>query len=235
DAFLSGRLTMAQAAAGFRSGLEAVLLGAAVNPSTRQVLELGAGVGVAAHVALSHLPRAHALLVEREPALADLARANLERNGFAARASVTCLDLGISGPERVAGGIAPDAWTSVLANPPFFDHGAGTLPEARDRAGARHMDSEALEGWVKIACGAAAPKGEVIFVHRIEALPALLTAFARRMGAITVLPLAPRPGRPAHRVLVRGIKGARAPMTLLTPLVLHGETGNGFAAEAAAI
>ena len=40
-------------------------------------------------------------------------------------------------------------------------------------------------------------------------------------GEITVLPIAPRVGRAAGRVLVRARKGARGPFRLLAPLVLH--------------
>ena len=37
------------------------------------------------------------------------------------------------------------------------------------------------------------------------------------------MPLIAREGQPANRVLVRGIKGSRAPMTLLASRVLHEE------------
>jgi tRNA1(Val) A37 N6-methylase TrmN6 len=66
-------------------------------------------------------------------------------------------------------------------------------------------------------------------------LPQLLAAFDARLGAISVLPIASRPGQPANRVLVRGRKGSRAPMRLLPPLVVHGEAGNGFADPVGAI
>ena len=57
----------------------------------------------------------------------------------------------------------------------------------------------------------------------------LLAAFDQRFGAITLLPLSPRPDAPASRVLVRAIKGSRAPLTLLASRALHDATGNAFA------
>ena len=48
-----------------------------------------------------------------------------------------------------------------------------------------------------------------------ESLGPLLAAFEPRFGALTLLPLSPRPETPASRILLRGIKGSRAPLTLL--------------------
>jgi len=57
----------------------------------------------------------------------------------------------------------------------------------------------------------------------------------QRFGAITVLPLTPRPGEAASRVLVRAIKGSRAPLTLLASRSLHDAQGRGFHADFDAI
>ena len=58
-------------------------------------------------------------------------------------------------------------------------------------------------------------------IHRMERLPELLAAFAGTAGAIEVLPVAAREGRPAGRVLVRARKGSGAPFTLFPPLIIH--------------
>ncbi len=227
DAFLGGRLVVSQPGNGFRAGLDSVLLGASVRPGTRSLLDLGAGVGTAALVALAHHPELSATLVEADPALAALAAHNLEANGLMARGRVLTLDLTLKGAERAAAGLPADHFAAVIANPPFFDPAAGTAPRAA-RASARHMHPAALELWVKTAAASAAPGGEVIFIHTAAALPALLAAFAARFGAITVLPLTPREGGDASRILVRGIKGSRAPLRLLAARVLHEPDGRAF-------
>ena len=45
---------------------------------------------------------------------------------------------------------------------------------------------------------------------------------------IVVLPLVPREGEAASRVLVRGIKGSRAPTRLLASRILHEADGRNF-------
>ena len=232
DAFLGGRLTIRQPVKGFRAGLDSVLLGAAVAPAAAALLDLGAGVGTAALVALAGHPSRAATLVESDAAMAELAAHNIAANGFAARAYVLPLDLTASGRTRAAAGLEADTYDSVIANPPFFE--TGTRASSRGAA-ARHMSPEALDLWVKTAATHAAPGGEIIFFHVAERLQALLAAFGARFGALTVLPLVPREGEPAHRILVRGIKGSRAPLTLLGSRALHTPAGRQFRPEFEAI
>jgi tRNA1(Val) A37 N6-methylase TrmN6 len=234
DAFLGGRLTVSQPQKGFRAGLDSVLLGAAIRRDSSRLLDLGAGVGTASLVALADVDGLDATLVERDPAMLDLARSNLAENGFAIRARGIGVDLTAPGKTRFAAGIAADHYSTVIANPPFFDPSQGSAPSAA-RADARHMDEAALDSWVKVAATHAAPEGEIIFIHVATALPALLAAFTARFGAVTVLPLLPREREPASRVLVRGIKGSRAPFRLLASRVLHEPDSRAFRPEFDAI
>lgn len=232
DAFLAGRLVVLQPAKGFRAGLDSVLLGAAVGHGSGPLLDLGAGVGTAALVALAGHPALAATLVESDPAMVALAAQNLAANGFSARASVLSLDLTASGRARSAAGLQSDHYPSVIANPPFYD--GGTAPSA-NRAAARHMSAEALDLWVKTAATPAAPGGEIVFIHSADRLAPLLQSFTARFGAITVLPLTSREGEPAHRILVRGIKGSRAPLSLLASRAVHTPGGRQFRPEFEAI
>lgn len=234
DAFLGGRLTVSQPEKGFRAGLDSVLLGAAVSANAQSLLDLGAGAGTASLVAMVDRPHLGATLVEADPAMAAIASLNIHGNGLSGRAKVLGLDLTAPGRVRAAAGLAADHFTTVIANPPFFDPGRGSAP-ATARAGARHMDDDALDRWVKTAATHAAPGGEVIFIHVAEALPLLLAAFTQRFGGVTVLPLLPREGEAASRVLIRGIKGSRAPFALLAARALHEPTGRGFRPEFDAI
>ncbi len=230
DAFLGGRLFVAQPARGFRAGLDSVLLGAAVRPHASRLLDLGSGVGTAALVALADRPQMQATLVEADPAMAALAAENVLANGMAERARVLTLDLTGRGAERSAAGLEADHYESVIANPPFFDPRRGSAPVPA-RAGARHMAAAQLDLWVRAAAGHAAPDGEAIFIYPAAGVPALLAACTGRFGALTLLPLSPREGDAAHRVLLRGIKGSRAPFTLLATRVLHHDGSRDFRAE----
>lgn len=235
DAFLGGRLTLSQPAKGFRAGLDSVLLGAAVLAGTESVLDLGAGVGTAGLVALALGRTERAVLAERDEATVELARQNIADNGLTNRAKAISVDVTASGSERREAGISDNAYAAVIANPPYFAAGRGTLATGVGRADARHMAGDALELWGRCAAAAAMAGGLVTFIYPAEGLVALLTALDARFGGLTILPLSPRPDAAATRVLVRGIKGSKAPLTLLATRYLHGAEGNGFAPQFDAI
>lgn len=234
DAFLGGRLTVSQPRHGFRAGLDSVLLGAAVPGGTMHLLDLGSGVGAAALVALA-LGRAEAAeLAERDGEAIVLARRNIDVNGFAGRARVSAVDITVPA-DRKAVGILDNGAQVVIANPPYFSAGQGTLAQEASRAAARHMEADLLDLWLRAAASSATAGGMAIVVYPAEGLGSLLKAFDRRFGALTILPLTPRPGAAATRVLVRGIKGSRQPLTLLGSRFLHEAEGNGFAPQFDAI
>ena len=228
DAFLGSKLTVFQPSRGFRAGIDSVLLGASVAPGSENLADLGAGVGVAALVALIHNKQLHALLVEADGDAVALAQQNLQCNALADRGRTSQLDVTDAGAARARGGLKANEFTTVIANPPYFDAAAGTLATNDKRATGRHMDAAKLDMWVRAAASCAAPGGEAIFIYPASGLKALLPAFEGRFGAMTILPIAPRAGEDATRILLRGIKGSRAPMSLKSPLVTHDRQGRAF-------
>jgi len=235
DAFLGGRITVSQPRHGFRAGLDSVLLGAAVAPDSTSLLDLGCGVGTAALVALAHNPALTATLLDQNAEMLALAEANAQANGFAARVTLIEADVAGRGATRRAAGLRDNGYTTVIANPPFFDANGGTLAANDARADARHMSADSLDLWVKTAAGAAAAGAEIIFIYPIESLSPLLSAFTARFGAITIMPLTPRTGESVTRVLIRAIKGSRAPLSMLASRALHEPEGRAFTPQFDAI
>jgi tRNA1(Val) A37 N6-methylase TrmN6 len=78
-----------------------------------------------------------------------------------------------------------------------------------------------LADWVSAAARRLRPGGWLTLVCLADGLPEVLSATGGRLGSVDLLPLSPRSGKPALRVLVRARKGGRAPFRLLAPLVIH--------------
>ncbi|WIY53529.1 methyltransferase [Devosia sp. YIM 151766] len=232
---MGGRLTLSQPRNGFRAGLDSVLLGASVPAGTGGLLDLGAGIGAAGLVALALGRAERAVLAERDAGALALARDNIAGNGLAGRAEALSVDITAKAEERRAAGLLDNGYDAVIANPPFFAAARGTRAARADRADARHMAAGTLDLWMRCAAASAVAGGTAIFIYPAEGLAELLAAFDQRFGALNVLPLAPRPGAVASRVLVRGHKGSRAGLTLLATRCLHGATGHGFAPDFEAI
>jgi len=219
DGFLGGRLTIRQPAEGYRAGGDPLFLAAAVaaGPGER-VLDLGCGVGTAALCLLARLPEVAAIGLEKQPDLARLARANALGNGFADRFTVVegCL------PEALGGEI----FDHVLTNPPWLEAKSAQAPKAASKS-LGHIEGEAdLAAWLAAAVRFLRRKGTLAVIHRADRLGDLLAALAPLpVGRVRVLPLWPKAGRPAIRVIVTARRDARAPLELLPGLVLHENDG----------
>lgn len=222
DRFLGGRLVLRQPVAGYRAGADALLLAAAVGEGGR-LMEAGCGAGAALLAVALRFPDVRLVGVEREPAMAALARENTVANGVAARVQ-------IEEGDALAGGATFDG---VFCNPPYAQAGEGSPPHpARLHA---HVSEASVERWIAALSNRLAGGGVLTLIHRAERVDRILAALEGRLGDVTVLPVRPRADAPAHRVLVRGRKGSRAPLRLLRGLELHDDSGAKFTPEAEAI
>lgn len=214
DAFLGGRLVLRQPVKGYRAGVDPVLLAAAVPARPGEtVLELGCGAGTALFCLGARIEGLALHGVELQPAYAALARENARSGGI--RAEIHTADIGDLPAE-----VRTMSFDHVLANPPFFPAASGTSARDPGRAAAL-AETRPLGDWVRVALRRLRPGGTLTLIQSADRLPDLLTAFGRRDGSVTVLPVVSRCGRPAKRVIVRATKGGRAPFRLLSPLVMH--------------
>jgi tRNA1(Val) A37 N6-methylase TrmN6 len=228
DAFLGGALHILQPKAGYRAGLDAVLLAAAVPlraGEAAHVLDAGAGAGAVGLAVAQRFSEARVTLAERDPGLIALALRNITRNGLTGRVHAVAVD--ISQPLSPQASLHGQAGTfdHALANPPYHAEGKGT-PSGNDLKAAAHaMPEGSLDRWVQFLAAMLRPGGTATIIHRADALAGVLGAFDRRFGGLVVFPLFPRAGKAASRILVQGTKGSRASLQMRAGAVLHEENG----------
>jgi tRNA1(Val) A37 N6-methylase TrmN6 len=227
DAWLGGRLRLYQPDRGaHRAGTDAVLLAALLRPAPGATCcDVGAATGAVGLAVALRAPTCRMLLVERDPALADLARLNATLNGLDGRVDVVAADVLAKGGARRAAGLVPECCDLVLTNPPYFEAGRHRISPIADKAAAHTFPMGSLDGWLRTCVEILRPRGHLGLIHRADALPDCLDALRGRFGGIGVRPVQARAGEPAIRVLITAVKGSRAPFSLLTPLVLHGADG----------
>ncbi|MCW6507127.1 tRNA1(Val) (adenine(37)-N6)-methyltransferase [Lichenifustis flavocetrariae] len=222
--FLGGRLRLRQFRGGHRAGTDAVLLAAFVEATPNETLiDAGAGIGAAGLAVLSRAPGVKAILVERHPATAALARYNVTANGFDTNASVVeadIFDLAVCRSAALTG--VADV---VISNPPFFEPGTVRPSNDSRRAEAHVLDRGTHADWLLRIASFLKPNGRLVMIHRPDALPSLLSAATSRFGGMRILPVYPREGQAAIRILMSMRRGSKAPLSLLSPLPLHGENG----------
>ena len=237
DRWLGGRLTLVQPKRGHRVGTDAALLVAAAGDAQQgRIVDVGAGVGAVGLALAQRHPRASVDLVELDPELALLAEQNAPRNGLETRTRVLRLDA-LNSRERREAGLAESAGC-VVTNPPFFDaHAVRVSPDAgkaRAHVLASGEPGAALADWIHASLAMLIPGGRFVMIHRSDALSAILAGIGSRLGALAILPVHPAAGASAHRLLVSGVKGSKAPLRLAPGLILHGADGR-LTAEADAI
>jgi tRNA1(Val) A37 N6-methylase TrmN6 len=224
DGFLGGRLRLYQPRSGHRAGHDAILLAAATAARPgNQVADLGAGVG-AAGLALARRVEGIALtLVELDSGLAELARRNAAANAIPA--DVAVLDVTADAAAFAAAGLRPDSVDVVLTNPPFNDLARHRASPDRARATAHMATPATLEVWVHAARRILRSGGELTMIWRADGLAEVLAALSRGFGSLVVQPVHGEPGKPAIRLLVRAVKGGRAPTKILAAVMLADASG----------
>jgi tRNA1(Val) A37 N6-methylase TrmN6 len=221
DTLLGGRLRMRQAAAGYRAGMDAILLAAACDAQDgERVLDAGCGAGAVLLAVAVRRPGVRLVGVERDVAALEQVRANVALNGLEER--VTAISGDATAPFARLGEPAFDA---VLANPPFFDDPSALRAPAPARRDA-WITPEGLAAWLAFLVKAVREGGVVTLIHRADRLADLLEGLAPSVGSMQIRPVSPFADTPAKRVVVRGIKTGKAPLRLLPPLVLHPRDGS---------
>ncbi len=228
DTLFEGRLALEQPEKADRVAIDAVFLAAAVPAQDGdRVLDLGTGVGSAALCLAFRVPGCWIVGIDRRADVIALARSNAARAGFAARVSFV--------PGDVAAPAAGAPFDHVMANPPYFRAGQGRVSPDPARAAARTEAGATLADWIVTALAAARVGGSITFIHLAERLDELLEGLSRSAGSIAVLPLLPKPGAAASRVLVRAVKGATGGTVIAPGFVLHEADGRYTAAADAVL
>jgi tRNA1(Val) A37 N6-methylase TrmN6 len=223
DAFLGGQLRLRQPRSGHRAGHDAMLLAAATpaRPGDR-VVDFGAGVGAAGLAVAKRVAGIDLVLVEIDADLADLARGNAASNAIPAE--VIVLDITSSADAFAAAGLVPDSVDVVLMNPPFNDPARHRVSPDKARGIAHVATAATLEGWIHAGRRILKSGAMLALIWRADGLAEVLAALDRGFGSLAILPIHGDARTPAIRVLIRAIKGGKAPTEMHAALMLNDES-----------
>jgi tRNA1(Val) A37 N6-methylase TrmN6 len=222
DAFLDGAFEVYQPTGGnHRAGMDALLLAGAVPVGARgKLIDLGAGSGVAG---LACLATAEALT------LANLVEINSASVALLRRSHSELLTPALQQRVSINHGDVCDlkaegAFDWAICNPPFNGSGYRVSPNS-DRAIAHQAEALEVGQWVDVARGHLKSGGNLAMIFRPDDLGSVLHKLeagqGEAFGNIRVLPICPREGEPANRIVLKAIKGRKTPLTLLPPFPIH--------------
>jgi tRNA1(Val) A37 N6-methylase TrmN6 len=223
DAFLGGQLHLRQRRSGHRAGHDAMLLAAATPArSGDRVVDLGAGVGAAGLAVARRVAGVELVLVEIDAALAALAHGNAVANAIAA--DVIALDVTSTAAAFAAVGLTPDSADVVLMNPPFNDAARHRVSPDQARVSAHVATATTLECWIHAARRILKSGGVLTMIWRADGLAEVLAVLGRGFGSLAILPVHGDANSPAIRLLIRAVKGGKAPLQMQAALMLNDES-----------
>ncbi len=206
----------------FRTSLDSVMMAAACPAKAGDyVLDLGCGVGGASFCLTYRCPEITLHGIERESVYFELAKRNADLNGVSGRTEFFCSDIrDFEVPQK-------PVYDQVIINPPFREAGDHTPSPHELRAVAHgHQEDElSLEDWVKVAHRLVKNGGGVTIIYPASGVDRIIRAFGKMFGAVEIIPLWPRAGVEAKRVIVRALKDRKTPARIHAGLVLHQDDG----------
>jgi tRNA1(Val) A37 N6-methylase TrmN6 len=221
---LGGKIIYQQLDSGHRTGIEPVLLAASIPAKPgATILEAGTGAGAGLLCLAHRVELGIGIGLEREPTLAALAAANLRANH--------CSTGAILVGDLIAAPLARRRFDHVMANPPWFDPANTASPDPLRRL-ARAISAPGLEDWITTLASLLRPGGTITLILPASRLPEFVQGCATaHIGALKIMPLWPRAGRPAKLMIVQGCLQGRSPLRLLAGLTLHDTNGFSPTAE----
>ncbi len=227
DRVLGNRLQLMQPRDGYRAAIDPVLLAAAIPAKEGQrVLDLGCGVGTAALCLAARVAGIVVHGIDLQPALVALAVRNAAANGLAERVTFAAGDL-------LA--FKDGGFDHVLVNPPYLARETASISPNPIKALANVEGEAKLRQWVETAIAAAKPGGTVTFIHRADRAAELSALMAMGLGNLRQLPLLPRAGAGAKRVILQGERDAPPGFQMLQAWPLHEADGRFTAATDAVL
>nr|WP_207459431.1 methyltransferase [Azospirillum sp. SYSU D00513] len=221
DFLLGGRVRLTQPEGAYRAAIDPVLLAAfTAAREGERVLDVGAGTGAASLCLAARVSGAQITGLEQRADAAAYARRNIALNEMEERVALVEGDL--LAPPPVLAGLRFDR---VMMNPPYLKAGAASVPPDDWKAAANVEGAASLPDWLRFAARMLKPRGTLTLVHRADRLDEILAALHGRFGGVLLVPVWPKAGEAARRVLLSARLGGKAPFRLSAGLTMHEAAG----------
>lgn len=232
DSLFDGRLVCLQHRKGYRFSVDAVLV-AHFHPPARGavVLDLGAGCGIISLIMLFRWKQRirGITALEAQPGLAELARLNIENNSFGDKCHVLQMNL-----REITTSMAPETFSQVVCNPPFYRQGSGRQSASPEALHARHQILADLGDFVRAAAYALKNGGILAMIYPAAGLAELAACFSANgleMKRLRFVYSYPDPAENARLVLVQAVKKAGPGVRVMPPLYIYTEKRGCYSPE----
>lgn len=232
DTLYDGELTCMQFKKGYRFSVDSVLL--SHFHSVRKgdsVLDIGCGCGIIGLI-LAYRYRKDlkkVVGVELQPELAELAKRNVEINGYDQIVGILRGDI-----REIRNFSQPESFSGVVCNPPFYKELSGRKSQNEQERIARHQVRAELDDIIACAGYTVRNKGLVSMIYPAEGLAELMNSMiASRLQPkrLQLVYSYPSSSLPARLVLVEAIKNGGEGLFVEPPFYIYQEKEGDYSAE----
>ena len=206
----------------FCFGMDAVLLsGFAKVKEGEKALDLGTGTGILPILLEAKTEGMHFSGLEIQSESAEMARRSVKLNHLEEKIDI------IEGDIKIASEIFGKACMDVVtSNPPYMTNHKGLKNPNDAKAIARHELLCSLEDVVRETAAVLKPKGRCYFVHRPSRLVEIFEAMRKyRIEPKRIRLVYPYVNKEPNMVLVEGVRGGGAQLTVEAPLIVYDAPG----------
>lgn len=215
-------LKILQKTAGFRFGMDAVLLSDFVRAEAQAtVADFGTGTGILPLLMWGRGKgqRFEAFEIQRE--MADMARRSVALNGLSARIRVHEASV-----EEAPSLLSSGSVDVIVCNPPYGMPGATLHNPGLSKDLARHQDPRGLKPWFTAAYRLLRGRGRMALIYPAPMMLSLMND----LSCAALIPkrfrlIYPRVDKPANLVLVEAVKDARPTLQPEPPLIVYEQDG----------
>ncbi len=222
DSLFEGKLSLYQCTPGYRFSIDSVLLAHFAKVSAgEKVLDLGTGCGVIGLIMLYRHCELDIQItgIERQTELAALARENIKINGYQDQFKLYAADVA-----DCRCYLQPESFSLVVANPPFYEPGAGRTSLDGQAKGARQLDATGLDAFIEAASYSVKNRGRVVMIYPAERTPQLIQSMSQHRIEVKNMQFIysyPDSQRPAQLALVEGLKNGGKGVTVAAPWYIY--------------
>ena len=206
----------------FCFGMDAVLLSAfATVNEGEKALDLGTGTGILPILLEAKNAGEHYTGLEIQPESAEMARRSVLYNDLQERIDI------IEGDIKEASKIFGKASMEVVtSNPPYMTNHHGLKNPNDAKAIARHELLCSLDDVIRESAAVLKPRGRAYFVHRPSRLVEIFEAMRKyRLEPKRMRLVYPYVDKEPNMVLVEGVRGGGAQLTVEPPLIVYDAPG----------
>ncbi|WP_323382659.1 tRNA1(Val) (adenine(37)-N6)-methyltransferase [Myxococcus dinghuensis] len=235
DSICGGAVQVLQRRLGYRFTLDPLMLAHFTvqegGAPRGRLMDLGTGCGIIPLVLARRLGLEDITALELQPGLFSLAERNVYLNSCERAVTLVHGDL-----RRVEEQFPGGRFSHVVCNPPYRARATGRTSASEEKALARHEITCELKDVPRAAAHLLEPRGGLFLVYPSSRFSELVSVLrAHELEPRTVRWIHPRGDRPAKLVLLHAVKGGRADLMVLPPLVVHADDEHAFTAEVRAM